>query len=104
MAADTAATISTVACLLRVDPRDGNDPIEVEVRLPIVPRKGDTLSIWVDGSVGSYSHAREEYPTVEDVVLCSWAPERIEVWLRFDCYDLDEVRRIMLAAERNEQP
>jgi hypothetical protein len=93
-------TVTTVEVTLRADPQDGNDPYEADVRLPIVPRKGDTLSIWDP----TRSMGGEVYLDVETVVLCPWAPERIEVWVSIDGYDRDDLKSAIDAAKRNEQP
>lgn len=94
--------------LLRVDPLDGNDPIEAVVDLPIVPREGDIIEMW-DDEGGSYSHAGDRtgeshFPTVDQVVLTTYAPERVEVWLKFELFDLDEVKRVMAGAQRGDTP
>jgi hypothetical protein len=101
-----AETKTLTEVLLRIDPRDGNDPIEADVKLPMVPRKGDIIDVWIQESDPRQyaSGNRSEYLTVKDVVLCTWAPERIEVWVEYEGYNLADVRRIFGAVERNEQP
>ena len=93
--------------LLRADPRDGNDPIEAEATLPMVPRKGDQIEVW-DPQTGGLGRDREgrlyhngspQWLDVENVVLCAYAPERVEVWVRLDSYDRDELERVMKAAD-----
>jgi hypothetical protein len=46
----------------------------------------------------------EVYLTVEQVIFTAYAPERIEVWVRYDTYDLDQLRRVFRAIDRKEQP
>jgi len=97
-------TVTTTEVLLRAERHDGNDPIEATVHLPIVPRKGDTICIW-DGTNSAWSPGgSESYVEIVDVVFCSWAPERIEVWVRMDGYDLSDVENALAAAGRNDQP
>ncbi len=87
--------------LLRADPGDGNDPLEATVDLPIVPRKGDVISVWVSDRFGS---GTEMYPEVKDVALCAWAPERIEVYLSTDALTDEDLRQMMEAAAKGETP
>lgn len=81
--------------LLRADPRDGNDPFEASVGLPIIPRAGDTISVL--SSAGGLG-ASEAFLKVTDVVLTLW-DQRIEVWVELDGYDRDELRQVMRAAD-----
>jgi hypothetical protein len=97
---------------LMLDPQTGNDPIEATARLPIVPRKGDRIEVW-DGQ-GDWANPDEhggirrpggsDWLVVEDVVLCSYAPERIEVWVRIEGYDLAVAERLMDAVKKGEKP
>jgi hypothetical protein len=93
-----------IEVLVRCDPKDGNDPLEAVTYLPCVPVKGQKLCVWVDEGGGGIYGSREEYLDIEDVVLTTYAPERIEVWVTPDTYDLDEIRRIITAIQNNEQP
>jgi hypothetical protein len=93
--------------LLRTDPQNGDDPVEAETKLPVVPHKGDMISVWVDKKAEDTPWIlgdTEVYLIVEEVILCSYAPERIEIWVRYDTYDLEELRRVFKAVDRNEQP
>jgi hypothetical protein len=105
-------TITTYEVLLRTDPQDGNDPIEAVAHLPIIPRAGDVIETW-DSQGGMMQRNRqgevvpsgtEKWLEVDHVIFCSYAPERVEVWVKVDSYDLDEVKRIMEAVDKNEQP
>ena len=96
-----------IEVLLRTDPHDGNDPIEAETKLPVIPHKGDMIAVWVDKTADETPWIlgdTEVYLTVEEVIYSSYAPERIEVWVRYDTYDLEELRRVFKAIDRNEQP
>lgn len=99
-------TITTTEVLLRLQRHDGNDPVEAVAHLPFVPRKGDMLDVWVQESDRQQyaSGNRSEYLTVEQVLLCTWAPDRIEVWVTYDGYDMAEIERVFRAVEANEQP
>lgn len=115
-----------VSVLLSVDPQDGNDPIQQEVGLQIVPRAGDMIEFWdvdggslqqryrrdpesdkpvkVEGKDGLYRSGEPVWAEVENVIHCAYGPERIEVWLKFDTFELDVVRRVVERAQRNDQP
>lgn len=98
--------MSAIDVLLRADPQDGNDPIEQEIALAQVPRQGDLIELWDadsgylntrrDGS--TYRSGESVYVTVKDVVWCGYAPERVEVWVTVDGFDLDQLRRIIEGA------
>lgn len=83
---------------LAVDTRDGNDPIEAEVDLPIVPRFGDTIEMWDD--------ARDEelFPTACDVILSVCRPNSVTVYLRFEGFDIGQITRTMDFARRGVTP
>lgn len=74
--------------LLRLDPYDGNDPIENEIELPALPREGDRIEVW-----------DADYPAwllVDGVVFTAYAPDRIEVWVRAeDTYDGEQAERLV---------
>lgn len=98
--------------LLRVDRHDGNDPIEADVSFDIVPQKGMVIELWDkdSGFVNSRSdgtcyHSGESiFAEVEQIVLCAYAPDRVEVWVRFDGFDLEQVERVMAVAQRGDTP
>lgn len=100
--------------LLRVERHDGNDPIEQSIRLPFVPRVGDMLEFW-DNESGFINSPTERHPApnysgepvygeVEEVVQAVYAPERIEVWLTFEGFDLEQIERVIEKAQRDDQP
>lgn len=94
-----------VTVLLKVQPHDGNDPIEQDVRLPFVPRKGDSLEFWDKGPEDTPHHGHEPiFATVELVNQSIYWPESIECWLEFDGFDLEQVQRVMRNAQRDDQP
>jgi hypothetical protein len=97
-----------IEVLLRTDPYNGDDPIEADTKLPAIPRNGDMIAVWVDKKAEGHEHwiigDTEVYLTVEQVVFTSYAPERIEVWVKYDTYDLEELKRVFKAVDRNEQP
>jgi hypothetical protein len=75
--------------------------------LAIVPRPGDMISVWIDRQAEDTPwilNDTEVFLTVEQVVLSSFAPEAIEVWVRYDTYDIIVLRRIFNAIDRKEQP
>jgi hypothetical protein len=93
--------------LLRCDPHDGNELMEAEIKVPFVPRIGDSIELWdKDGGFRNTNGMSGEslFPTVEMVVWCGYAPDRIEVWLRFDGFNLEQVRRVMEGTHRGDQP
>jgi hypothetical protein len=98
-----------IEVLLRTDPANGDDPIEADTSLPDIPRHGDMIAVWVDQK-GEEEETdwilrdTEVYLTVEQVIFTAYAPERIEVWVRYDTYDLDQLRRVFRAIDRKEQP
>ena len=96
-----------IEVLLRCDPHNGDDPIEAETKLPAIPDKGEMIAVWVDKTADETPWIigdTEVYLTVEEVIFSSYAPERIELWVRYDTYDLEELRRVFKAVDRNEQP
>jgi hypothetical protein len=96
-----------IEVLLRTDPHNGDDPIEADTKLPVIPHKGVMIAVWVDRQAEDTPWIlgdTEVYLAVEEVILCSYAPERIEVWVRYDTYDLEELKRVFKAIDRNEQP
>lgn len=96
-----------IEVLLRADPHNGDDPVEAETLLPAVPHKDDMIAVWIDKKAEDTPWIMgdtEVYLTVEQVVFSTSAPERIEVWVRYDTYELEELRRVFKAVDRNEQP
>lgn len=104
--------------LLQLDPGDGNELIEAEVSVAAIPRKGDMIEVWDAGDGGLQYQGRGRTP--EDLkpsglpkwltvasgpCFCAYAPERITLAVVVEgCYDLDEARRIMEAADKPETP
>lgn len=96
-----------IEVLLRADPHNGDDPVEAETKLPAIPQTGDMIAVWIDKKAEDTPWIMgdtEVYLTVEQVVFTTFAPERIEVWVRYDTYDLEELRRVFKAVDRNEEP
>lgn len=96
-----------IEVLLRTDPANGDDPIEADTNLPVIPHKGDMIAVWVDRQVEDTPWIlgdTEVYLTVEEVIFSSYAPERIEVWVKYETYDLEELKRVFKAIDRKEQP
>lgn len=90
---------------LCVDTYGGEDPIEAEVELPFVPRIGDTIEMWDQGAPETLGYAQtDHFPVVDCVVLSVYMPEYVRVFLRFDCFDLDTVRRVMATAAAGVTP
>jgi hypothetical protein len=80
--------------LLKADLKDGSDALEVIVDLPIVPREGDYIEICYESGI--------EYPVVDAVVLSYNG--LAEAWLKFEMYDVDEIRHIMEGAKQEVTP
>lgn len=99
---------------LRVDPGDGNDPIDASLQLPAVPREGDLLQLWdIEGGhlnppTGTRPHpnwsGEEVIAEVDYVVFTSYWPQVIEIWLKFDGFDLDQVIRVMTGVTQGHRP
>lgn len=107
-------TAKKVNVLLQIDPGDGNDPIEADVWFQEVPQKGQQLEFW-DKESGHLNSPTEKHPApnwsgepiwaeVELVTQCVYAPERIVVSIRFEGFDLEQVRRVMERAQRDDEP
>lgn len=75
--------------LLRLDTHDGNEPIEGEIEVGFLPRQGDQIEAW-DRATNN-----PVWLDVEHVVFCAYAPERIEVWVALEGYDLDAAVRVL---------
>jgi len=97
-----------IEVLLCADPGDGNDRLEASTNLAIVPRIGDTISVWVSSKGEPQPpwiiRDTEAWLEVHSVILCSYAPEAIEVFVTMDTYDLDVLKRVFKAIDNNEQP
>lgn len=98
-----------IAVTLRADPQDGNDPIDADVTLPVVPRLGDEIEVWISREVDrgdgtKYRTGDSYFLEVEAVRLCAYAPDAVEVWVKYSGYDRAELGRIMLAAKNGERP
>ena len=79
--------------------QDGNDPMQASTRLPIVPRKGDTVSVW--NTRGGYPSGgrwsgSQEHLSVEQVILHTSGD--VDVWVSTDGYKPSELRDIFEAA------
>lgn len=99
---DATALIDVV---VRLDPRDGNDPIEAEAAFREVPREGEQIEVWVKyEEVGRRHLSGPHFLEVETVVWCSYWPERIEVWVRADSLDRAEVEAIMVSLHKKVTP
>ncbi len=90
---------------LCVNTHDGNDSIDAQVELPCVPQIGATLAMWQDGIPSRLGyHEAEHFPIVEDVIMSTYWPDDIKVYLRFESFDLEEIRRVMDCAQRKVSP
>ncbi len=90
---------------LCVETHDGNDPIEAEVELPCVPQVGWTIEMWDDGAADVFGYSQTDYfPVVQDVILSAYRPEYVRVYLRFDEFDVDVVKRVMDCAANGVTP
>lgn len=119
---------------LKFDPCTGNEPLEEKVKLPIMPRKGDMIEVWVKHSADepplpkddpratmdelqiaastmkeAYRFRQDETAYLKvDQILLTADPEGsdyIQVWVEPEnMYELDEIRRVFLALRRGEQP
>lgn len=80
-----------------------DDPFEELVWLPEVPQIGSKLNVWIpplyEGGSGESA-----WVEVNDVCYCTWAPERIEVWISCEDHDDEDVERIFMALKENSQP
>jgi hypothetical protein len=85
--------------LLRAERHDGNDPVEAFAMLPVVPRRGDLIEVWNAEGAGG-----QVWLEVTDIVLCTYVPERVEVWVRMDGYDMADLERALDAVRKDEQP
>lgn len=80
--------------LLKADLKDGSDALEAIIDLPIVPREGDYIEICYESGI--------EYPVVDAVILSSNG--LAEAWIKFETYDIDEIRHIMEGARQGVTP
>lgn len=88
MTGNDARPMGGVDVCVMADLHDGNDPLEAAVRLPLVPRQGD--SIEVEHPSGT------DYLRVCDVVL-SPAHGVPTIWVQLDGYDRDDLISMMSA-------
>jgi UDP-glucose 6-dehydrogenase len=97
--------VPLVEVLLQASFQDGNDPLEATAHLPLVPRKGDTLEVWVKRGRGSSGLSSfPEFLEVTNVCICTYAPERIVVTVSTDGHDRDAMREVFTAVAEKHQP
>lgn len=100
--------IKVVEVLIRADQGDGNDPFDATARLPkALIAKGVQINVWIDYTKtdrGFSTGGEEVFLTIKEVVLCAYAPERIEVWISTDGISDSYLKDIMEAIERDDQP
>lgn len=89
-----------VQCWLRAERHDGNDPIEATVWLSTKPVVGESIEVWYEGRYSGGSSWLE----VEKVIHSVYAPRVLEVWVAMEGYDLDELEKVMKAADEGERP
>jgi len=87
-----------VHCWLRAERHDGNDPIEAMVWLSQRPIAGELIEVWRN-EPGDMA-----WLEVEKVVHTVYSPRVLEVWVKMDGYDLEELERVMKAAADRETP
>jgi hypothetical protein len=87
--------------VLRADRCDGNDPLEAIVTLAGIPRKGDSISVW-DPAPGL--GGGERYLDVDHVTFSAFEEGRIEVWVKMEGYDLEDLVRAMEAVNAGATP
>lgn len=90
-----------IEVVLRADRCDGNDPLEAVVKLAGIPREGDVISVWnpAPGLGGG-----ERYLDVDTVAFSAFEEGRVEVWVKMEGYDLDELEQAMRSADVGATP
>lgn len=82
-------------------PGDGGDALEVEAELPFVPRKGDELAIWVEGSTPT--SGEPYFFTVTHIVVDTW-DQRTVAALSTDGHTPTEVEEAFAAYRAGAKP
>lgn len=93
---------------IRADRRDGNEPEGAIIDLPVLPRKGDQIEVWVTRpgvAAGSQEHLPGDpfWLDVDQIIFPSYGPV-IEVWVTTDTYDVTVLEEIFKSLARGDKP
>lgn len=82
---------------IRADRQDGNDPLEAETVLPIIPRKGDLIEV-EHPSGTDFLHVVDVVIPIAQTLARPQPPlPVVQVWVQLDGYDLDLLHQVMMA-------
>lgn len=117
-----------IEVLIRAQDHDGNDPWEATAKLPVMPVVGWQLEVWIDAAkkipesafdmeqpeggglcerdlvANAYFTQQPIWLEVKDIILSTYDPDRIEIWVSSDGMSSEQMRRAIYAIHRNEQP